>query len=264
MKRCFTLFTLLVVLVLQSCEDMVEYSPYDVRVRITDVNASNISKIRALDGISTRNGTFTFAVIADPHTFYADLSDAVSSINANSAILFTVVNGDLTDAGLFREFDWEYHHVSKLKSPFVSVIGNHDYLSNGKEIFEKMYGPSNFSFEFQGTKFVFFDDIVWENDNSRPQFEWLAEQLSNEDAYNHQIVCAHINPGNDQLAGEYDTTFRNTLKNKASLVFCGHNHNYEDNQMDGFRYIVVGSVSKRYYSLVTVTPDTVVTRKINF
>ena len=264
MKRYFTLFTLLSVVIFQSCEDMVEYSPYDVRVRVTNVNADNIRTIKAGAGISSRSDTFTFAVISDPHTFYADLADAVSSINANRNIQFTVVNGDVTDAGLFKEFDWEYYQVSRLKNPFVTVIGNHDYLSNGKKIFQKMYGASNFSFEFKGTKMVFFDNIVWENDNSRPNFEWLSEQLDSAANYNHQLVFAHIPPGNDQLEGEYDTAFRKGLTDRISLMFCGHNHNYEDNQMDGFRYIVVGSVSKRYYSLVTVTADTVVTKRMNF
>ena len=264
MKRHFTLITLLAVLVFQSCEELIEYSPYDVRVRVTNVNADNIRMIKAGVEISSRSDTFTFAVISDPHTFYADLADAVSSINANRNILFTVVTGDVTDAGLFKEFDWEYYQASRLKNPFLTIIGNHDYLSNGKKIFQKMYGVSNFNFEFKGTKMVFFDDIVWENGNNRPNFEWLSEQLDSAANYNHQLVFAHIPPGNDQLEGEYDGTFRKGLKDRISLMFCGHNHNYEDNQMDGFRYIVVGSVSKRCYSLVTVTADTVVTKRINF
>lgn len=264
MKRCLMLFSVLLAIVLQGCEEMVEYSPYDVRVRVTNVNKKNISEIADLEAVQSRTDTFTFAVISDPHTFYADLANAVSSINANSDILFTVVTGDVTDAGLFKEYDWEYHHISKLKQPFVTLIGNHDYLSNGKEIYKKMYGPSNFSFVYQGTKFVLFDDVVWEHGNSRPNFEWLAEELNGEEEYNHQLVFAHIPPGNDQLEGDYTKTFEEILENKVSLMFCGHNHNYEDNQKDGVRYIVVGSVSKRYYSLVTVTKDTVTTQKVNF
>ncbi len=264
MKRYFTPIALLGVLSFQSCEDLVEYSPYDVRVRVTNVNADNIRKIVATDLVLNRNDTFTFAVISDPHTFYADLADAVSSINANKQVQFTVVDGDVTDAGLFKEFDWEYRQISKLKTPFVTVVGNHDYLSNGKEIFHKMYGPSNFSFEFHGTKLVFFDDIVWENGNRRPNFEWLSDELNDSIAHNHQLFFAHIPSGSDQLAGENDTVFQSTLKGKVDLAFFGHHHNYDDNQMDGYRYIVVGSVSRRYYSLVTVTADTVVTRKVNF
>jgi len=264
MNRYFTLFSILLVMILQGCEEMVEYSPYDVRVRVTNVNQDNINKIATFEEGLSRTDTFTFAVISDPHTYYADLADAVSSINANESVLFTVVTGDITDAGLFKEFDWEYRHVAKLKNPFVTVIGNHDYLSNGHEIFKKMYGVTNFSFVFKGTKFVLFDDIVWENGNSRPNFEWLSEQLNGDTTYNHQLVFAHVPPGNDQLAGDYTRTFEEILKHKLSLMFCGHNHNYEDNQMDGFRYVVVGSVSMRYYSVVTVTKDTVITRKVNF
>lgn len=264
MKKYFTLCALLLALILQSCEDFVEYSPYDVRVRVTGVNNTKITEIKALEAAASVRDSFTFAVISDPHTFYSDLADAVSSINANSDVLFTVVTGDVTDAGLFKEFDWEYHHISKLKSPFVTVIGNHDYLSNGKKIFTRMYGSTNFSFDFQGTKFVFFDDIVWENGNSRPNFEWLNDELANSSSFDHLLLFAHIPPGNDQLAGEKSDTFQSLLKNRVDLAFFGHNHNYEDNQMDGYRYIVVGSVSKRYYSLVTVTADTVVTKKVSF
>jgi Predicted phosphohydrolases len=255
------LVSLTIVLFVFGCDDLIEYSPYDVRVRVTNVNPDAIQAITVAENDSV---PFVFAVISDPHTYYSDLADAVSSINKNPELLFTVVCGDITDEGLFKEFDWEYNVISKMNIPFISVIGNHDYLSNGKLIYNKMYGPTNFSFEYRNTKLVFFDDVVWENNNATPDFSWLSETLNNGDAYAHQLFFSHIPPGNDQLEGFRDSTFRSVLKNKVDLSFFGHNHNYENVQADGFRYIVVGSVCKRYYTVVTVEADTVVTKEVDF
>ncbi len=260
-KKALVLVVLLGALFLSGCEDWVEYSPYEVRVRVTNVNPDAITKIKQAE---TDSVPFVFAVISDPHTYYSDLADAVASINKNPNVLFTVVCGDITEAGLFKEFDWEHHTISKLNRPFITVIGNHDYLSNGKLIYNKMYGPSNFFFGYRNTQLVFFDDVVWENNNSSPNFTWLSEVLNNGETYDHRILFAHIPPGNDQLKGAYDSTFCAVLKNRISIGFFGHNHSYEDQQADGFHYIVVGSVSKRYYTVVTVEPDTLKMEEVKF
>ncbi|HUX52890.1 MAG TPA: metallophosphoesterase [Williamwhitmania sp.] len=249
------------VLFLSGCDGLVEYSPYEVRVRVTNVNPDAIGAITLAENDSV---PFVFAVISDPHSYYSDLADAVSSINKNSSVLFTVVCGDVTDAGLFKEFDWEHQIISKLKVPFVTVIGNHDCLSNGKLIYDKMYGPTNFSFSYRHTQLVFFDDVVWENNNATPNFTWLSETLNDGGTYTHRILFAHIPPGNDQLQGADDSTFRAVLKDRIDIGFFGHNHDYECKQADGFRYVVVGSVCKRYYTIVTVEKDTIKTEEVEF
>ena len=50
--------------------------------------------------------------------------------------------------------------MSKLRFLYVAIIGNHDHLESGEEIFRRMYGELNFSFVYGSVKFVVFNNNV--------------------------------------------------------------------------------------------------------
>ena len=66
--------------------------------------------------------------------------------------------------------------MKNLNKPYLTVIGNHDYLSNGEVIYKQMFGDYNYSFEFNKNKFILFDDIIIESNNN-PDFNWLSMQF---------------------------------------------------------------------------------------
>ena len=144
---------------LSSCGNLIDYSPYDTDVKITNLNAENISKIEAAPQPEV---SLLIVVISDTHAIHTKLQTAIRFINQMQGISFVVINGDITNWGLAKEYKDFHQDITQLKIPFITVIGNHDYLSNGGNIFKRMFGQVNFSFHAGNHKVVVFDNVVWE------------------------------------------------------------------------------------------------------
>jgi 3',5'-cyclic-AMP phosphodiesterase len=253
MKYLRTLFFLALVVLLSSCSDVFEFSPYD-----TDVHTRNTNNnlIAAIPDHLKSDDTLTFALIADSHSNYDDLSDVVSKVNQHKEVLFIIHCGDITDAGLTQEFDWYYDHIIGSSIPVITAIGNHDYRSNGHTVFEKIFGPSNMTYVSGNYKFIFFDDIIWENNNRSPKYEWLSEQLADSDYYH--IVVSHIPPWTDQMEGSNNLLFKQIVTNQNTMLCLnGHEHSYEDTVYNNIRTIVSGSVDDRKFSIIKLFHDQV-------
>jgi 3',5'-cyclic-AMP phosphodiesterase len=239
--------------ILCSCSDAFEFSPYD-----TDVHTRNTNNnlIAAIPDHLKSDDTLAFAFIADSHSNYDDLSDVLNKINQHKDVLFIIHGGDITDAGLAQEFDWYYDQINRSAIPVITAIGNHDYRSNGHEVFEKIFGPSNMSFISGGYKFVFFDDVIWENNNLSPKYEWLTEQLV--DPGYHHIVVTHIPPWADQMQGLNNLVFTRIANNQNTLLCLhGHEHSYTDTIYNHIRTIVSDSVDKKWFTIIKLYKDQV-------
>ena len=165
-----------------------------------------------------------------------------------------IFGGDYTEQGLLKEYEIFYDILKNLKKPFVTVIGNHDYSSNGGIIYEEMFGAFNYSFQFNDNKFVLFDNIVWES-NKNPDFDWLSSELSNSELFNQVFVIAHIPTTDDQFSDVMEQTYAAIMfENNVSLSMHGHRHSYSYEQLygDGINYLTVPSLSNPEYSIIHV------------
>jgi predicted phosphodiesterase len=238
-----------IALFLAGCTDLVEYSPYTADVKDTYINTENVEKLKHL---KATHDTVKFAVISDTHSFYKDFEDAISSINQQNDLDFVICSGDITDLGLQWEFEQSLRFIKRLNYPLFTVIGNHDYLSNGYRIYGQMFGPTNMSFSYHQYKFIFFDNIVWENNNRIPDFAWLREQVSsNNEPYS--ILISHIPADSEEMKAYYSPEFGNIIEN-SNIMLCinGHNHKYELKEVSGKPCITNGSVSHRSYSIISL------------
>lgn len=239
------------ILIFLSCENLFDYSVYnaDVKEAYKETTKKNLDKIEQLQS-STSN--FKFAVITDTHYFYDNLKKVINKINEDDEILFVIVTGDITEQGVLKEFEIFYDILQSLEKPYLTVIGNHEYLSNGGLIYNRMFGDFNYTLNFNNNKFIFFDNVVWES-NKTPDFNWLSNQLNNSSLFNQTFVFAHIPPTDSQLNDEMKQTYYSILEqNNVELSVHGHAHNYSLRNRNNVSYLTVPSINKNQYCVVNV------------
>jgi 3',5'-cyclic-AMP phosphodiesterase len=261
--RLFFILTIL----LTGCQGLFEYSPFQVNLDDSEMGNTQIN-LDMIESDSTKSIDFVrIAVIADIHIYMDELTKCVSLINKNEDIDFVVVCGDLADSGLEKEFSMALERLKKLKYPYFTVIGNHDYLGNGRAVYENMFGPRNYSFSYGRYNFVVFDNVVWENHNNKPDFDWLKSTLNSFGPNSDNIVFAHIPAYADQLVGKYDKLYNDIMvENNVRLSVHGHEHRfgYQKVYNPGPDYLQVDGMMKKVLTIVTITPTNINVDKVNF
>jgi len=267
-SKYFILLNISIFLVI-SC-NIFEFSPYETdngefSTNIIQNNLAKISKITLANPDS-----FKFALIADTHSYYDEFNNAVKSINSNSEILFVIHAGDITEFGLLKEYKWANEIITKIKVPCFTVIGNHDCLSNGKQIYNKIFGSTFYSFVINENdpsnkyKFIFINDNTLEYEIAEEKrvraINWLKENLSDNTLYKGIFVIAHVPPFADHYFNDdTEEEYRSILENgNVNISIHGHIHNYlySNYYNDGVMYLVGDDISDRNYCIVTVYSDT--------
>lgn len=246
----------LLALSLASCKDLFQYSPNEVRLEEHEknLNQKNIQKIRALQP----RENFRFILIGDSQRFYEEVDAFVASVNAMDDIAFVVLAGDITDFGLNKEYRWMAERLNKLKVPYVGVIGNHDMLANGPEIYRQMFGPENFSFTYAGTKFVCLNTNSNERgfDGTIPDMPWLDRELADTLSYQNAFVVSHMPPFDVAFDKRMEQPYAQLMSSNKRIRMSLHGHQHTASRTspydDGVEYLVVGSMNKRTYYIITV------------
>lgn len=243
----------LVLLLFTSCEKMFEYSPYESRVKSDQRNTTSKQLDRILK-VEPTSEQLTFAVIADNHYHYDNLEKCIHHINTESDISFVVFAGDIADQALLKEFEIFYDVMEGSNKPYLTVIGNHDYQSNGGEVYQQMFGPVNYSFVYNGYKFTMFDDVFWES-NRTPDFNWLENELDTESSYKQNVVIAHLPPFSSQYNQKYEKLYSDLMFDyDIHLSLHGHTHSYfyRDVYDDGVKYLVTPWLKQANYTKITL------------
>ncbi len=234
---------------LASCENPFQFSLYDADTSDSNVNEKNIERIISSKDV---NDTLTIAAFADSHNYYEELRKTVKCINSLKNVDFVIVGGDVTETGLLNQYETYLNEISKLNIPFITVVGNHDFLSNGSKIYQKLFGPVNFYFDYCGYRIVGFNDNVWENGNKAPEFDWLDEVLS--EGKCKSVVVAHIQPWTDaQLGEKYSTIYENVIEaNNVIISIGGHSHGFAHTVKNDIHYLISGSVTTGGVSIIKI------------
>ncbi len=234
-----------------------ESHPYDGHITgERNINNKNIEKITE----ATRDKEMIrFAFMGDSQGWYDEAQLFVKAINQRDDIDFVLHGGDISDFGATREFLWQRDIFNNLNVPYVVILGNHDCLGNGKEVFNKVFGEENFTFTANFLKFVCLNTNAMEYDYSHPvpDFEFIEEALSDDnEKYSKTIVAMHARPGSEQFNNNVKSPFQYFITQLRDLQFClnAHDHNLqvEDIFGDGIIYYGCESIQKRSYLLFTV------------
>lgn len=208
-----------------------------------------------------------FAVISDTHAWYDELRDAVASLNADTTLDFILCAGDITQFG----YAWEWKRFagifSGLRRPGLVVIGNHDLQADGPRIYAGMYGPTDFAFDFRGTRFVIFNDNARDDVCCIPDFGWLEREMSAAGDSLRICAVAHAPPYSDQLDDPGSAKLAALFaRYHVQLAVHGHNHQfaYGERNADGIPYLVAESIRFRGYARVELSDSGVAVERVSF
>lgn len=268
MRRLKLSLFALVLLVCNGCEWFEEH-PYDGKIHgETHINAKNIARIEE----KCRNReTIRYAFIGDTQRSYNDTEKFVKAINARNDIDFVIHGGDVSDFGLTKEFLWMRDLMNKLKVPYVVLLGNHDCLGNGEQVFKKVFGDYNFSFLAGNTKFVCLNTNAIEFDYSIPvpDFIFIEKELADKrPEHERTVVAMHSPPFDNQFNNNVARVFQRYVTEFPQLQFCmnAHCHKYtvDDLFEDGVIYYGCEDISKHTYLLFTLTPEDYTHEMVHF
>lgn len=251
---------ILAIALFSACDSVFDTHPYDVNFKgETNINARNIAEIerRFAD-----KDTLRVAFISDTHLWHKDARDQVADLNQRTDIDFVIHGGDLTDTGTVREFQWSHDIFSKLRYPYVALIGNHDFLGTGNQAFQTLYGKLDFSFIAGRVKFVCLNTNATEYDYlaAVPNFDFLEAEMDNsENSFDRSILVMHAPPFSDQFNNNVRKTFRRYLDYMPGLMFCAYGHNHTDLVSalydDDLLFYAIDCAAHRNYRIFTITPD---------
>lgn len=247
----------------------VEYHPYDTRVDgATDINAKNIARIeRECKDLKE----LRFAVVSDSQRWYDELEQAVLEINRRSDIDFVIHAGDLSDFGMRTEFEVQRDILNRLRVPYVCLIGNHDCIATGKDIFAKIFGAADMAFTAGDVRFICLNTNALEyDDGSVPNLDFVEQQLLTMPRdVRRSVVVMHAEPLSDQFySREVALILQQQLKSLPDLQFCvhGHGHRYkkEDIFDDGVTYYECDNVGDSSFLIFTLNNDGYECEKVDF
>jgi len=259
MKKAIQFIFLILPILFGGCNAF-EYHPYDGRITgATNINVKNIERIET--NCAGRD-SIRFIVMGDTQRHYDETEAFVKAANRRTDIDFIIHGGDISDFGVTKEFMWMRDIMNKLHAPYVVILGNHDCLGNGEEIYNKIFGKENFTFMAGNVKFVCLNTNAMEYDYSRPvpDFGFIEEEYEKHtEGHEKTVVAMHVPPYSGDFNNNVARVFQHEINMFPNLQFCLHAHEHEllvnDIFNDGIIYYGSDYIKKRSYLLFTITKD---------
>ena len=188
---------------------------------------------------------------------FAQLVRQVAALDPRPAFFANL--GDFAGPGTTERHERYLELVAGLPFPDVCVVGNHDLDDlGGPEAWERIHGPTDFTFACGHTRFVALDgapgevgDMVVGDDPEGPGEEALAflDRTLETAAEPNRVVLMHMPPA---LGGHYaphpDWGFRRgepeflelVRRHRVGLVCCAHGLAFDHTVRDGTHFVMSG------------------------
>jgi hypothetical protein len=239
-----------VALALAGC---LEYSPHapPTAPEHRDVHAKALARLAEAPAPSP----LRFAVVGDTQRAFDAVEDAVAFLNARDDLAFVVQMGDFTHYGIAPEFVQMNDLFLRLRAPYFVVIGAHEHLGNGRDIYARMFGERELAFTHGRTRFLLFDS------NSRelgfrgdvPDLAWLAAQLPGDGTYDLAVFFSHVLPGSSDFDPALEEPYLALLRGAGRVLsFHAHEHRFDFEERDGVPLYLADAVDHRSILVVTV------------
>ncbi|WP_442588223.1 metallophosphoesterase family protein [Pedobacter sp. AW31-3R] len=255
-------------IILSGCNG-IEYSPNQKFDGNTPQNVNN-AEILALPQ-KPAGSAIKIAVSGDTQRMYKESQLFVDHINARNDVDFVILNGDISDFGLLAEFEGIYKIYSGLKVPFISVIGNHDQVANGYDVYTRMFGATNYTFTYAGIKFICHDSNSREHnfDGTIPDMGWLKNNLAMEAGIDHIIAFSHVPPTDSDFDQKLRTDYEELFNSTPGMMASIHSHQHSPDVIyrregTGIPFIITNAVVNRAYTLIDITNGELHAQAVNF
>lgn len=147
--------------------------------------------------------------------------------------------------------------------PFVCVLGNHDCLGTGEDVYKAIYGNPNFAFTAGNVRFICLNTNAMEYDYSQPvpDFGFMEDELTNlPEGIEKTVFLMHVKPYEFIFNNNVAKVFQEYVKQFPNVQFClyGHEHQLtvDDLFEDGILYYQCPNIGKRTYLVFTIKEGT--------
>jgi len=265
MKRLFFLTSIL--FLLTGCTDF-EYSPHQAfdPDSPTDLNEKNLAKLLKIEN----DDTVRFIVSGDSQRSHNEVELFVKKANTMPGIDMVFLAGDLTEFGTLQEMEWVVEQFNKLRIPYFAVIGNHDLLSKGSVAFQRMFGDLNYSFTYDGVKFICHDTNgrEYKFNGKVPDISWVENQMSPSARARNYIGISHMRPFSSDFDIKLETVYTDILNNNPAFLasFHGHDHSFGEYFPNNSRvpFVVTTTLGKKGFLLVEIVNDQIKYERVNY
>jgi outer membrane protein assembly factor BamB/predicted phosphodiesterase len=191
---------------------------------------------------------FKFAFLSDVHigikNAAEDLRRTVEDINADTALKFVIITGDISELGTDEEYQVAKSIFSKLKKPLYVQTGNHDtnWSPTGGRAFNSVFGAGRFCFQYGGYLFI--------GTNAGPEMHhkapgqvprediiWLDSIINNLMDNGIPIVYTNHFPQDSTQRNWYEAVDR-LKKRNLQLFLVGHLHINKQGFFEGVPFIM--------------------------
>ncbi|MCY1534222.1 Calcineurin-like phosphoesterase [compost metagenome] len=202
---------------------------------------------------------------------YKEAQLFVDEINARNDIDFVILNGDISDFGQLLEFEGIYSIYSKLRVPFISIIGNHDLVANGPFIYQRMFGDLNFTFNYGNVKFVCFDSNSREyNFNGAvPNIPWLKANFTLESGLSYILAFSHVPPNDADFDPELRPLYEELANHTPGFLGSVHAHQHKPDKIykpyeGSVPFVITNAIVNRAYTLLDISNGQIETQPVHF
>ncbi len=214
------------------------------------------------------NDDLKFTVISDFHSGYEVGYKEITNMMLKNYD-FIIFNGDIVDYGNKAEFIVIAGLTESSPIPVYTNIGNHEDWLNGEKFYRSYFGPSQTSFNYKNSLFMFLD--TQSGLIKQAQFDWLVDGLRKSNA-KYKFVITHMpaldasNKQFDDKEYEHPQMRQNVFKESdsqqlidisnqynVSAIFAGHDHIYGDYETDSVRQVFTGAIGGKMSSLNSVS-----------
>ncbi|WP_048149953.1 metallophosphoesterase family protein [Palaeococcus ferrophilus] len=164
----------------------------------------------------------------------------------NESGLFIIDGGDLVYSGRMNEWAalmkvWDFNR------PIFLASGNHEYQGEGKAIYHKLFGPTDYSFALGRFYYIFVDNTESGYRLSSAQWAWLEEELKRASELGLRPVVVMHAPPFDPRPGEHHAMrdadgerLMSLMKTYNAFGIFSHIHMFWFGKKDGVEVLVTG------------------------